>query len=134
MYPLARSILPSLIFLESIEPCGPWSKETKLIDYFYSDEEIIEVRVYFGSEFMKGEYLTVDLSVKHPLFDGDRDFDVKLIRMRDPVQFVNNGKYYENNIICLPPKISFISNKYEYVFSTGWGFGHNNHMQTGARA
>ena len=59
-------------------------------------------------------------------------FDAALIRLSNPVQFVNNGKYYEKNMICLPSNNTNWINKYEYVFLTGWGRGHNDHLQTGA--
>ena len=112
-------------------------KKPKLIDYLYrtvGEYDTREIRVYFGTDLRNMKSVRADYGKRHPLYlRNDSNFDAALIRLSNPVKFVNNGKYYERNMICLPPKNPNWTNAYEYVFLTGWGRGHNNHLQTGAK-
>ena len=64
----------------------------------------------------------------------DPSLDVALLKLKSPVPIekFNDSLYYYAKMICLPPN-DITPTKEEYVFASGWGEGHENHLKIGTR-
>ena len=64
----------------------------------------------------------------------DPSLDVALLKLKSPVPIekFNDSLYYYANMICLPPN-NITPTKEEYIFASGWGDGHENHLKIGTR-
>ena len=91
-----------------------------------------KVRIYFGTEYMKGSKIEMKTIVAHHRYSSRSDYDIALIQLANSAPIEDNGQYYPINIICLPQNHIFPAQN-ETTFNGGWGVGHNNRLQIGSR-
>lgn len=72
-----------------------------------------------GPEFEQGEWY--DVESRHTYPESRKDTDIGLIKLKDQVKFNRTGKYYQNNLICLPDVNMTIEPLIQMALMSGWG-------------
>ena len=91
--------------------------------------------VWLGPEFENGQSIDVDSVDLLPAFKHERDgvrqtlSDIGLIKLKDQVKLGERGKYYENNLICLPVVNMTIDHAKQFALLSGWGINDSGNMK-----
>ena len=81
--------------------------------------------VWLGPDYEEGKWYEAESVHPHPEFSsGDKSkmhLDIGLIKLKSEVKFEHKGKYYSNNLICLPV-INFMHEPTHQIgLLSGWG-------------